>query len=52
MSLQSQPILVLSMFFSPTYGVKLIQQLHEVFLELKDDFLTLEEEKVGISSIP
>lgn len=28
-----------------TYGVKLVQKLHEVFLKLKDDLLTLKEEK-------
>lgn len=27
-----------------TYGVKLVQKLHEVLLELKDDLLTLKEE--------
>ena len=28
-----------------TYGVKLVQQLHEVLLKLKDDLLTLKEKK-------
>lgn len=38
------PLLVLNTVCS-TYGVKLIQKLHEVFLKLKDDLFTLKEEK-------
>lgn len=33
----------------PTYCVQLIQKLHEVFLELRDDLFTLKDEEEIIS---